>query len=1192
MDIGQALAMMRYAKELEDYQRNFGQQPTLDWRDITQPGMGPETGTAGPSVANFIPGSESASPFSYQDIVAGYPSEPTPPIAATPLPPEMYMPMEGVPPQMADLSFQELYGPAPTEPSSEFQLSPYAPSGVSGGYGSYMQPQEMAMRMPPLPIRGMPSQPEPQATVESRPPQFPSDIPTVEPIEAGRPIALGGEDVKQTAPVVQSEVIPAPSQQPVAPSQQPAAKPEEQWQPGKEFEVELNGKKAVIENFVPGAPGTTSYAKARYPQFNNRVVTYSPNSPEYKQILDKYSSMVPKQNPEDIYNSKVRIMIPDQEGNMVPTWAPARIDQQTNRIVYKDPQLDTEVVYNEKPLTNVTEEDFQGSVDPVRGTYDYTELKKAQDKYAKVLQPKIDTLGQISTGYKANDPPATIKANLLGTLSEGTADDPVGTITWQYKTPNGVISIEEAANQGYVPQDLPGKLTDSENNIRSIGQQMTSSASAAQTAKAQDLAERDLQQADRGIAALQQAIADAPNDPALQKDPKKLNKRLAELQKRLDALNKKKLDIATKIGSSQKIVGGGTVYQSTPDVTAFTINPNTPLGFMTLAAGGNAVPNPQMPAQAVQPFTPEQIVNMVAETAVEKTNPYVISNDLTYQRAISALSSRLNSIQDSIAGAAKESGRDPSDYTKTNAEFLHLNDVGQYVTTSMPIEKALDDFEAAAVAYKIAAASGDAEEASKAKQRLSNAARVFSGGIFVPGVGAFRPSALESYLSNLENAFASPNVVDLSLTRDIIATPATRVAEAAKETVIAPPPPRGGNVNTPPPPSLYAYPIYLTPGNKPIKADTGFNIFDQISRDQQSYDKSHSDFTRNNSVRTSASNIARAMFDDSGSNGVLQQAELAASNDAIAKFNQAIIADTQEGLEARAAYARTLHSLIQATGHQSGDSNVVAVALDNVYKAAKSGGDVNRAIQNVLDMAQVNDSRDAVTIQALYQSVPGYQSGQLAQQNASYKSTNPQWQTQLLENIKEAWYELGLLYAAAGKGYTAYRVGATPVTWLYNPADPIAGNQFRSGLTMPTSVKGGPSKMLAFDKTKDKNAIESGTDPAYAQVITNATNIFSSNYKPIRDVMGKSTPEVIKAAKARYDVMARGSQGGQANLGAASPTFRSGDTNTPWHSTTPEGINKLFVDSVVLGNVFGKNPERGAYAGNRWMPFSESNAIK
>lgn len=1173
MDIGQALAMMRYANQMRDYQNQLSGQPNIDWRDIaSQPvdSYGAEQSMQQPAAANFIPSVETASPIDYQQIVAGYPPSQAPVVQGY-VPPtgdmQGYMPMQGelpsYPVQGADTTFTELYGQPSQEPS-QFAYNPYSATGVSGGYGSYgMQPAQTVSSMPPLPIPGMA-----QATkeVQARAPQAAADVAPEMPMQEGAQLAMLEETAKQTAM-----------------EEQPKVEQAQPWAPGKPFEMTISGKKAVVENFIPNKPDETPQpVTVRFPELGNRTVQYPVGSQQYKDIMAQYESNIVRPTDDGVYSSRVRVQMPDDTGKMTSQWVPARIDAATNRIYYKDPQLDAELVYNEKKLRDITEEDFLGPLDP-RGIPDNSELVATKQRADNPLQSRIDSLVTMAGGYKGGDSAQYIsQSGLIGTMDEGTADEPTGSISWKYRTRDGeVIDVDEAAKRGLVPSNLSIKLAEAEGNAKQFGIQASRGAMAAQTAKAQDLKERDLEQAERGIVTLQDLITKTTADTNI--TDKERAKLLKDYNKRLKDLETKRLNLQTSIGSSQSIVGGGTVYQSTPDTTAFTLDPTTKLGVMTLLAGGNAVPNPTMPAQTIKPFMDEEYIRMVAEAGVAKTNPYSISDqpDRSWVMATSGLTERLAQMQQDALAASEEYGKDPVDFLNQPSTFVYENENGVMVTKKMPVNVALEELEAASMAYKLAAQSGDAQQAIEAKRRLATAALPFGSGVIAVDYGdgnisQYPASLQERALRAVERMFAQPQVLDMSLRRDIAITPATRTAEAPKDVVVAPPSASGRPTK---PVGSYAYPLFLDPSTqKYIPASAGFNLFDRIGANEQAYVRFGTNFQTKDAAGRQASDLMmRSMFEDKGGELSSDPAKLAAANTAINNFNTALTKNDADGLKTRQALVHILHNMTGKVAFRinAGDTGVSAM-FEKIFQIAANGGS-DAEIQKAIDDAMLywRGPGDAINNQRVLSTVAGKQSTDLAAAgNQQYKPNITNSSTKLYDNVQQAWYEMALLFAALGKGSTGYTVphSFTTLRMVYNPADP-AQSGTGSPLTLPSSMTGDQRAVLNYATAKSGSAATADTDPAYAGFMLNSSDIFDSNYGVVERTLEKSAGDVVKAARNRYDQLTSGSN----NLLATNPDRRPEDANAPWHSTSNESVTGLFGNGVWLGVVFGKHRNRGTW---------------
>lgn len=1196
MDIGQALAMMRYANQVKDYQSQLDRQPNIDWRDISQAGNYGVPGYAQP-VGNFIPEGSREMPFSYGDVIAGLPAELPPP---TPM--GMPMPVEpGYVP--ADQTFQELYGmPAEPQMGESFSYSPVAMTGVMGGYPSVSEQHPgpapsmaQAYTMPPLPIPGA-APAEPRREISARPEPAMTDVPMEQPMDYSQPVAMLQEGEQA------SNIVPEQPQQMVQETK-PAFKP------GDDFKVNLQfGDKqyeAIVRGYVPPRSGEMGPKAINVviPSLNNKVMALPSNSQQYQTISDEYERIKPLSVIGDEYPSLVRVSGIVDPVTKQPTWLPAKIDAETNQILYKDPDTGVPAVYTDKRISDVTEQDFQGTLDQ-RGIRDNSELIQLQQRRLQPLNQSIEKINNVATGFRGNDPEYIIRNNLRGTLGPGTLDNPLGEISWSYTTQDGTqLSLEDASKAGYLPQGFAQEIDSAYQNFKSTALERARSVVAAQTAQPLSQTQRDIQIINDNIKINEDRKQQIQADQKYA-ESKKGKQEIKDIDKALDTLRKKLTSVTTTVSAST-IAGGSTVFTAIPDVTAYDIDATTQAGLLSVLAGAAALPSQSGAGmQTVTPWTPEDLIVRVRENALAKSNPYLAADDPEYMNAMSSLSQRLQNIQQAAAEYSSSDGNvEPEDIVNSpNAIFRYTPIAGgPAVTETMSLSQAVRDLEESAANFRDLAASGDASAAATAKEKFAQAAQRFTGMLVMPGVGPFSASPAETRgFNNLMRRFQPALAADYPLTRSVQMTPGMRVAEAPKTTVV---PPRSGGGATPTVQSGIVYPLWNTPGSTFgksgfEKADETYNIFERMGHNEQTYVGGGKAYSEGAIGQTTIQNLSRIFGDDSGSS--LSPAAIAAVNDSVNSFNKKIINDPA----LRATYANMLWDITKASGYPPGVSaGELAKRLENVYYVAKTNPSkidvaIGYVLQGVRGEGPSKNYQQALKDQNYNVAKAEVGNQVVAILNAAKTGGKPEFEeyagkipghdTRLADNVLQQWYELATLYAAAANGKTMYPSGNATVTWMYNPADPNTA-YFRSALTIPAAKTGNVDKLLPAAKASDgKNvtgvSADVGAEPVYSAFIMRSNQVLNgANANAFRTSFKTTLAPVVQESKQAFT--ARG-----VNLAGQSAYRPSDDDNVRWTNSSSNVIEKLTTDVLLLSNVLGRNRDRKNVYSGGWKPFDPAKA--
>ena len=419
--------------------------------------------------------------------------------------------------------------------------------------------------------------------------------------------------------------------------------------------------------------------------------------------------------------------------------------------------------------------------------------------------------------------------------------------------------------------------------------------------------------------------------------------------------------------------------------------------------------------------------------------------------------------------------------------------------------------------------------------------------------------------------------------------------------------PSGSGRTTPPPTSYPAFPVYYTPEDKYVKADTSTNFFEMINKNDQSYSKAGANYTADRADNTTAAGIARALMRDGG--GALQPDEIRAVTSTVDNLNKEIIKSPQM----REAIVESIIETIVAAGVPiKQDYSGLASALEKVFNTASRPGVTDSEIQGMINriiygdrtaspqpwpgafnfgnMASVNalmasDSPTGLQAQNLASSTPGPYGGRIA-----WGSTRSS--SRLLDNAIQMIYDLGLLYAAAGKGKTEYNVGPYTVTWFYNPLDP---NQPRhqSVMTMPSSIDqssaGGttapPTTKGQAENPASAPSPRAGVEPAMGGVMVKLQKIFGPRqYGVLSNAINAISAPIVREAKKNYDSVAADSNG-LRNLRGITNARPGDDEATKWTQQSGEMVSKVFADQLLLGMIFGKRRDRQSYRNGRFQPF-------
>ena len=1224
MDLGQALAMMRYANQLQDYSNRYNARPNLDWADIASaPAENYEPYAMQPSMMQSVPeqfappvpsiGRAISIPPEYipDAAVARYAPAQEPDLSVAGYEPQVPIEQRGMPAFMADQTFKELYGQPQPMPASRTYPLPMAldtstGTGIAGAMPS-LDRQYSRLAVTPLPIPGMP--------VPT------TDVPMTDIVEPGRNIALaeGGEQdmLRPVAPSVQKkpfqvEVPAKPKTQfdniqtPYVPQVKPQPQPEVEqkpvFKPGEPFGVtlEIGGTpvQATVTKFQPTYEGDINPPETAIVEIPGRgTVRINPENPNYEKIKQTFTSLLPAPKPADIYTSQVKV-----DGN----WVPARLDEKSQRVVYNDPDLG-EVEYKDI-MEIVPNEDYLGPVDKY-GQYQNEPLLNLQQQRGNFMKPKLQQLMSTATGLQGNLTRDEIISNLRPSYGAATPENPWGELSWNLTIPAGsqgagqVVSIEDAAKMGLVSQNLANQINAEFNNMKSMAKSTAEGIKAMQGAKPQGIDERDLEKVNNQIDDLENELlqAQADNRPA---------KEIQDLDKRLADRRKARLDIMSRSVSGVNIGGGSTAYEAPADVYAYSFpDPNSLEGQLMALSGVNAR---NLQEKSYNVLTPNQVAMMALHNALNNAPPSPVVMAPEYKDAISTLVRRLQRIQDD---SIKVYGSNANKVLRSPA-VLTYPDGANYATKNLAagegIGKQIDDFIAAYEEYKTQKNSGNEAAAEAAKQKLSEAAKPLSHIISIPGLGTYRPEGDEIRklvaLRNVDQMLQAPAQIDMSVAGRTTASPSMEKKEAPKLAVSNPP----GGSKTKTAQHAPIFPIYEVSPGKNILIDSGTNLFGEIvNGGKEAFDAHATSLMPGQSVFYNQNTLGRVMLND---DGTLNTEQAQAIDNTIQKFNQEAIKPV-EGADIRKRLVDIFYDAMRAVGlHKSLDAVGVFDRLEKIrsdVQAAKDAGkpdaEINRIAQagiqsfmsQLFDRTQqlmFNQKKIAQTIRASYSDPQGNIIDSYRGSINVTGETKPEWLAKntfyLFDQMYFSAVELAQLFAAAGLGATSYTnpTNNKSVTWLINPADQNVAKVAHSVITIPTSAKIGANAQspMQYQDAKDLESkvqkIGAPVDPAHHAVLIQIDGIAgdvlgaTATTKGLYELIGGQADDIVNEASKEYGKLQTNTVDGGKNA-AVGNSRREPSRNSAldFDSRSKEVIRQNAVSNIILGNVFGADRIRAPY---------------
>jgi hypothetical protein len=1195
MDLGQALAMMRYANQLQDYSNRYNARPNLDWADIaSQPAEDYQPYGPQPSAMQSAP-----EPYAramgdiFKDAIAGMP-QPAEDVVAG-YAPQTPVEKRGMPAFMVDPAFQELYGAAEQMPPTLMTPMAFAPTsstytGVAGALPSFTPPPMRTSgfagrpTMPTLPIPGGMS----------------ADVYPIEPMQPERSIAMA-------APAEQQ-----PEEVQLKPEQPKVEQPK--WEVGQPFPVtiDMGGGKIVtgtVKDFTAPAEGMRP-RPVRVTLPNNREIDIPPtNATVYNQIVDQYKNLVSSTTPvkDETYTSLVKLQ--NQQGEDV--WAKARVDPNEKKIFYIDPEYPEmgELQYGRSIADIIPNENYKGPTDEF-GTQDLTQLDELRGKTQRFLEPTIQRVAQTATGYVANMTPTEITSSLIPRFVPGEEGDVLGNIEWSIIDPEtkAPLSLEDAAAKGIIPSDLVWKLNDSYERLKKYIDERAASELAMQAGQAMTFRESTKKIINDEIEEIKALMQTAPSQ-----DMPTLNAKLKA----------KKNELTNLLGSKATYTAGGggdKVYEGAPEVTTYSLDPTNLGDRLALVFGASSQPSPYS-LKTTQVPTMRDIANFAIEDAMKDIRSNAVDVSPLFNQATSVLVNRLREIEQA---AVDRYGEYADDVLNQPATFIWLEqnpmDVAteapitgaeipeqrsQHSKISMPLKDAIEQYQRYLDAYRRALVENP-ESASQAKENVDMAGKLFSGAIVLPGMAGqpplvFRATPESSILGYVGDLFTPRVEIDTSIPGRMAVTPAIKQSAPPKATIEEPPTPR--SVSGTGTKADIAFPLLKPKYGKTRVYSTGENLLDDFDDTEAAYVQNGKAYSAKEVAQTTADNLKRALMFDRGGN--LENKEKQALTESINNLNRAISSDA--GAPERAALVQTLWNATDALGFKIGDKGSgVAAELERIRTKAKSGADVSADLKNfIYNVIQGKNPQE--TYKAFINSNPGAQVTRINQQPNSdqFKSKfDIQGPTsRMYENILQAWYEMALMYAASGaKDSTGNNaVAYTPdpnkwvrITWIADPT--VSGGNVHSVITIPTAKETGPTASVPFANLKDKGFKDISTDPAADAAVTAANSILSTHIQPVESRWkqpGVSTP-LKNTAKDNFREVTKQDP---TNLYGINQTDRpKSNEKTQWGPASEDAIADYSIKTILLGNVFMENRNRRVYLpgkpwGNGWPGFDRSRIV-
>jgi hypothetical protein len=1158
MDIGQALAMMQYANQMQDYASQQRKQPNVDWSQIA---------------TQFTPQAEEQA-YTLSPAAAQASTAPTLPYGAMPTyaAPEVVAEVPratmGYMPQEASPAFAELYGAPPTPDTQQmFAYNPQAMAGVSGGMPSFEQPvpqQAQVFKMPPIPIRGAMQQPveEPMA-FSPRPPQGMTDAAPfmTMPVMPGQELAMAEQPAKV-------EETPEQQQKRLAEEQVKA------WRPGNAFEININNTPFVVEQYG-SQPGLDNNNNPQDIAIRNsktgRVINISQeNSEVYNKIIQEYNKRIEQAAPtEEMRDYGHGVNIDGQ-------WLPAKFVTDPNsgikRLIYKDPEIGDAVYQNLSELEYDPNNPDKSNYRPpaVTGGDPMAELRQAQKSRANWMQPKIQSLSSLSSNVQTKAPIAEVKQNIVMMSAEPLkkGEESLPAINWGYKTEDGIISLEQAQKQGIVPPGTLQAVQQSEQQLKSSARSQALAMSQYQQVEPEGIRDVEL----RNIGESLQDIQDELNSTGRYAgNPAPSADRITVLDTQKTTLESRRDALRTATSAATTGPSGTTIVSTGETKRAFSLNPDSEQGALAMLFGAGGKDE-----VTVQPTMKDYASLIVDQASSNFTQPVRLNVSPEYKSGIGALSSRLMQIE---MDAYDEFGDNAYRVMNMPAKFTYY-DYGSGAVQSFDgtLSKAIDTFTAADAAYRT-----NPNDATKAA--FIEAARPFSGTIEIDGLGSYNPSRSEvTSLSDAAGMLQANPVADLSTPGRTVAVSTEAEIKGAPVDVLGAA--RGSGKTTPPPTPAYPY-YYLGPVPAPakqyVKYDAGFNFYDKLG-DASILTYQMELRTPSTTLKTTQDQLGRSVLSDDGTLDATEQAKF---SNAVSNFNTKVIADDIDGKKARSAFAEILYKGLQSVGFgfQSNGFSGFEAQLEGIYRAVRGGATpaaVDRMIQDFMNSNLDNTNRAQFLRSAMAQSLlqspstknqPNYIGSDLITSTSSEK-------LELFNQIMDSLHDAATLFAEAGRNRSLFTNGSGyQITWFADPFSRNADNT-QSIITIPTAAKDGlvaTSGVAAANLATQIESIKNGsavntlqTDPTMPAIFFKAPYVFGTAATPIYELWDKVDNDLVAIASRKH----------QPNMQGLT-SWRYDDDNTNFPNSSKEKVSKSSADALIFGSAFTPKRRRRARA---WAP--------
>jgi hypothetical protein len=1142
MDIGQALAMMQYANQMQDYASQQRKQPNVDWSQIaTQftPQAEQQAYTLSPAAAQASIGP--ALPYGYMPTYAA-PEV----IAEVPRATMGYMPQEASP------LFADLYGAPPTPDAQQmFAYNPQDLTGVTGGMPSFeptpQTQQAQVFKMPPIPIRGAMQQPaEEPMTFSSRPPQGMTDAAPfmTMPVQPGQALAMAEQPVETP---IKAEETPEQQQKRLEEEQA------QQFSAGQQFEVMLNNKPYTV---LPGFTNQPNQKIRIQDAEGNISAVPIGNEKLYKQVQNEYQRRIQMAMPKEAgYDSKIKI-----GGQFLP--ATIRTDQDNvTRVYYKDPNLGEELEYDD--VFGLNENNFKG---PVDSPNPMMRLSQAQQERRDFINPVLTKLSSVVSPVKATASTPEISANLFAEEFKDEQGRILPRIIWSYRDPqtNTKYTAEEAEKLGILPKDTVKRLRQEEDTYYSDLLQKAQAEADYQAKSPETMLQvnlqRNKQQTDNLNAMLAAENAKPSPDP---KEIKRLNDALDVKSKELIELNKQGQFVSGPAGITAMQAGG--------TVRAFSLDPLSKQGMLAIAGGATSEVTPGRDVTSEQ-LTMDKIAERVKAPVMGRTvaKPMVVAQK--YNAAIGSLSNRLRLIgEDAVNYAIDNPGVDPNSILDEPVKFTYstIDGSNQY-TVDMTLRDAIDKYTQADETFR-----NDPTEQNK--NALINAAMPFSGSIYVPSLDKEYPvsrTSAERSLANVGYLLQAPAEQNLAIAgRDVYRGSSADIKPDQQQMTQRSPGSTSPTVNR-----QTVYPVYNTGKDKFEPASIGYNLFvDVIPRDGDTYDFYASEFVPKNASSAIRTQLGRTVLNDGGIPNPTEEKQF---ETIIQNINKDISGDN--GAPARIELMTALGDGINSLG------------IPLAKNASNAGGMFAQRMEGLRDWAKKHPNdiagakaevekvvRDLI---ANASSQNAFANSHIAKQTAKYSTKSeytgqflapgakPEGQLEVFDQAVDAVANAAWLSIGSGWNYSEMKVGSgATVQWMYNPF--YNGGQYnQSVISIPSSLTNPQTaqvQILTKQQAEDVKAgkfVNQPADLAYQEALLSSRYIADA-ISNIKNTVGNYKDELANMTNA-------GNYFQEDMQGKWTDRTRKGQTMMKMDNDTKTAMGGKFAQDLILASLFPPNRKR------------------